>query len=226
METPLLQAGQILGPSRSEGLGGGAESSAGSDQEAEAATALSRKGGPRAGSVLPVPVSLPVRSNPAIRRPALPVPWQSGGPFQPAPPARRVRQLPQVRALKRGVSGVSLIKAAILVQAMSGNGCDRHLLGLKLMAESRGLKVPEFLKHATYSQMNHLRLSTSQVPSRFVAAIAFGQIVPDGYGIFYNPQEDNITFSISASNSCEQTSAENFAFSLQKCMVQLRRLFK
>ncbi len=95
---------------------------------------------------------------------------------------------------------------------MSGHGVDRHLFGLRIAALENGFEIPDLLKHSTYDLMNNLKLSTSQVPSKHMKSISFGQLVPDGYFVCYNPQEAEVTFSISSSKSCSHTSAPRSDF--------------
>lgn len=48
-------------------------------------------------------------------------------------------------------------------QALSGEGVDRHLLGLRLIAAENKIELPDLFKDAAYSRSAHMRLSTSQV---------------------------------------------------------------
>ena len=48
---------------------------------------------------------------------------------------------------------------------MNGQGIDRHLLGLKLMAIESGMDVPSLFMDVAYIKSSHMRLSTSQVRS-------------------------------------------------------------
>ena len=44
-----------------------------------------------------------------------------------------------------------------------GNGIDRHLLGLKLIAEENNIAMPELFKHPAWTESTSWKLSTSQV---------------------------------------------------------------
>ena len=50
-----------------------------------------------------------------------------------------------------------------IVQAINGEGVDRHLLGLKMLAIENGMDVPSIYLDPSYSVSNNWRLSTSQV---------------------------------------------------------------
>jgi len=65
-----------------------------------------------------------------------------------------------------------------------GQGFDRHLLGLKQIAEQqRGGALPELYRDPSYSKLNHIILSTSTLPDPAVQLGAFAPVVPDGFGI-------------------------------------------
>ena len=49
------------------------------------------------------------------------------------------------------------------MQGVSGQGVDRHLLGLRLIAQEAGMELPDFFKDDAYSRSMNYRLSTSQV---------------------------------------------------------------
>lgn len=58
-------------------------------------------------------------------------------------------------------------------QAVTGLGVDRHLLGLKLIAQQNGIPIPELYSDAGYVKSTHFRLSTSQVRSGFCNIFMF-----------------------------------------------------
>lgn len=49
------------------------------------------------------------------------------------------------------------------IQVTNGQGIDRHLLGLKLIAQEAGLPVPDLLKDPVYESTCYWKISTSQV---------------------------------------------------------------
>lgn len=49
------------------------------------------------------------------------------------------------------------------MQAVQGQGIDRHLLGLKLIALENNMKVPALHMDVAYSLSSHHNVSTSQV---------------------------------------------------------------
>ncbi|KAM4597171.1 carnitine O-acetyltransferase-like isoform 1-T1 [Fundulus diaphanus] len=108
--------------------------------------------------------------------------------------------------------------------AVSGQAIDRHLLGLKMQAAEENLPVPAIFTDPAYAKALHYRLSTSQVPSKTDCVMCFGPVVPDGYGVCYNPMEDHINFAVSAFNSCRETDAAVLAGAVEEALLDMRRL--
>ncbi|KAK2818797.1 hypothetical protein Q5P01_024358 [Channa striata] len=108
--------------------------------------------------------------------------------------------------------------------AISGQAIDRHLLGLKLQAIEEQISIPDIFKDAAYAKALHYRLSTSQVPSKTDCLMCFGPVVPDGYGICYNPMNDHINFAVSSFNSCEETNGAHLAQAIEDGLLAMRTL--
>ncbi|XP_074871941.1 carnitine O-acetyltransferase isoform X2 [Carettochelys insculpta] len=110
--------------------------------------------------------------------------------------------------------------------AINGNAIDRHLLGLKLQAIEDLVSMPELFMDTAYAVAMHFNLSTSQVPAKTDCVMCFGPVVPDGYGVCYNPMHDHINFAISAYNSCAETNAARLAHYLEKALLDMRLLLQ
>uniref|UniRef100_A0A8C4V280 Carnitine O-acetyltransferase n=1 Tax=Falco tinnunculus TaxID=100819 RepID=A0A8C4V280_FALTI len=110
--------------------------------------------------------------------------------------------------------------------AIRGNAIDRHLLGLKLQAIEDLVSMPELFMDTAYAVAMHFNLSTSQVPAKTDCVMCFGPVVPDGYGICYNPMDEHINFAISAFNSCADTNAAQMAHYLEKALLDMRILLQ
>lgn len=65
-----------------------------------------------------------------------------------------------------------------------------------------------------------------QVPAKTDCVMFFGPVVPDGYGVCYNPMETHINFSVSAYNSCAETNAARLAHYLEKALLDMRALLQ
>ncbi|XP_061427860.1 carnitine O-acetyltransferase-like [Lethenteron reissneri] len=108
--------------------------------------------------------------------------------------------------------------------AVNGQAIDRHLLGLKLQAIEDQYNIPELFMDTSYAIASHLKLSTSQVPGSMDAVMCYGPVVPDGYGVCYNPQNDRLNFSVTALNSCSQTHANLMAAEIEKALTDMHEL--
>ncbi|KAI6651015.1 Carnitine O-acetyltransferase [Oopsacas minuta] len=103
-------------------------------------------------------------------------------------------------------------------QASSGQGIDRHLLGLKLIANQEKLN-PEFFSDLPFSLSTNYRISTSQIPNPFVSYMGFGPVVEDGYGVCYNPHGAYINFSFTSYTTCSYTVS-----AVKLCQVTIQSL--
>uniref|UniRef100_A0A6Q2X426 Carnitine O-acetyltransferase n=1 Tax=Esox lucius TaxID=8010 RepID=A0A6Q2X426_ESOLU len=108
--------------------------------------------------------------------------------------------------------------------AIHGQAIDRHLLGLKLQAIEELASMPEIFMDTAYAVAEHFNLSTSQAGAKTDCVMCFGPMVPDGYGVCYNPMADHINIAITALNSCEETHAANFGRAVKKALRDMRSL--
>ena len=60
------------------------------------------------------------------------------------------------------------------------------------------------------------------MPSENTMLSSFGPVVPDGYGICYNPQKGRMLFAVSAFKKCHETSTTKFATKLFEVMHQMK----
>ncbi|EFN86319.1 carnitine O-acetyltransferase isoform X2 [Harpegnathos saltator] len=107
-------------------------------------------------------------------------------------------------------------------QAATGQGVDRHLFGLKMIAQSEGIELPELYKDIGYTRSTYFTLTSSQVPYKTASFMCYGPVVPDGYGCCYNPRPKDILFACSSFKSCEQTNTKDFACVLQQTLCDMR----
>uniref|UniRef100_A0A8C8HNF2 Carnitine O-acetyltransferase n=1 Tax=Oncorhynchus tshawytscha TaxID=74940 RepID=A0A8C8HNF2_ONCTS len=110
--------------------------------------------------------------------------------------------------------------------AIHGQAIDRHLLGLKLQAIEELTSMPEIFMDTAYAVAEHPNLSTSQAGAKTDCVMCFGPLVPDGYGVCYNPMADHINIAITAFNSCEETHAANFGRAMKKALRDMRSLLE
>uniref|UniRef100_A0AC35U6V8 FHA domain-containing protein n=1 Tax=Rhabditophanes sp. KR3021 TaxID=114890 RepID=A0AC35U6V8_9BILA len=100
--------------------------------------------------------------------------------------------------LHRLIRQCSDVHSQLVKEAAMGQGVDRHLLGLKIMAERLGEPIPDFYKNETVVHMNHYVLSTSTLSTETIVFGGFGPVVHDGFGIGYNVASDKMGAVISA----------------------------
>ncbi|XP_026825041.1 carnitine O-acetyltransferase isoform X2 [Ooceraea biroi] len=109
-------------------------------------------------------------------------------------------------------------------QAAMGQGVDRHLFGLKMIAQSEGMELPELYKDVSYTRSTYFNLTSSQVPYKSASFMCYGPVVPDGYGCCYNPRPKDILFACSSFKSCGRTSTRDFARVLQQTLCDMRAI--
>uniref|UniRef100_A0A3B4XH26 Carnitine O-acetyltransferase n=1 Tax=Seriola lalandi dorsalis TaxID=1841481 RepID=A0A3B4XH26_SERLL len=111
-------------------------------------------------------------------------------------------------------------------QAIHGQAIDRHLLGLKMQGIEDLTSMPEIFMDTSFAVAQHYNLSTSQVGSKTDCVMCFGPMVPDGYGVCYNPMDEHINIAITAFNSCEETNAAKFAQAVEDALLDMRALLE
>ncbi|KAI8048676.1 acyltransferase ChoActase/COT/CPT [Syncephalis plumigaleata] len=105
--------------------------------------------------------------------------------------------------------------------AAKGYGCDRHMLGLRMMLRD-GEQHAVFTDSA-FSESQTWRLSTSALTTGdLLLACGFGAIVEDGYGINYQARPKVIQFGIESKKSCPETGTQRFRASLTKVLQEMR----
>lgn len=124
-----------------------------------------------------------------------------------------------------------LFKAAIAKQTkvmkenIFGEGVDVPLLGIRMACDQLGLEEKLF-EDPTFTNANKFKLSTSQVPINLKHSyMGYGAVVPDGYGVSYNLQDDHIIFAICSFFSCETTNSRRFAKALVQSLMELKDLY-
>ncbi|XP_054614307.1 carnitine O-acetyltransferase isoform X2 [Dunckerocampus dactyliophorus] len=133
---------------------------------------------------------------------------------------------------KQNTEKVDLMEKAVKAHkaytnlAISGQAIDRHLLGLKMQAAEEKISIPKVFKDTSFAKALHYRLSTSQVPSKTDCVMCFGPVVPDGYGVCYNPMNQHINFAVSSFNTCKETNAADLAHAVENALLDMRTLLE
>ncbi|XP_033165213.1 carnitine O-acetyltransferase isoform X2 [Drosophila mauritiana] len=110
--------------------------------------------------------------------------------------------------------------------ALQGKGVDRHLLGLKLMAQEHSKPIPEFFKSPGFVKSSHFRMSTSQVATKYDAFMGYGPATDDGYACCYNPRDNDIILAISAWRHCPITDHLKFAKTLEQSFFEMKNVLE
>ncbi|XP_034048770.1 carnitine O-acetyltransferase isoform X2 [Thalassophryne amazonica] len=131
---------------------------------------------------------------------------------------------------KQNTEKVSLMEKAVTAHrsytnmAVGGQAIDRHLFGLKMQAAEDRIPLPDVYTDTSFSKAFHFRLSTSQVPSKTDCVMCFGPVVPDGYGVCYNPMNNHINFAVSAFKACKETDASQLANAIKDALLDMKTL--
>ncbi|TNN86554.1 Carnitine O-acetyltransferase [Liparis tanakae] len=133
---------------------------------------------------------------------------------------------------KQNAERMALLQAAVrthkenMYNTIHGQAIDRHLLGLKMLSIDELTSMPEIFMDTSFAVAQHYNLSTSQVGSKTDCVMCFGPMVPDGYGVCYNPMDEHINIAITAFNSCEETNAAKFAQAVEDALLDMRALLE
>jgi len=88
--------------------------------------------------------------------------------------------------------------SAYMAEVVAGNGFDRHLMGLRIIAAENGIEMPAIFTDPVYKRATTFKLSTSNVPTRGIVNGGFGPVVPDGYGVCYQLYPKLLTINMYA----------------------------
>jgi len=119
---------------------------------------------------------------------------------------------------------------SLMNEAMLGQGCDRHLLGLQILASElepfKGKQLDIFNDKAFKKSGGggSFLLSTSCAGYVQVCGYVPPMAWPEGYACFYGIENDNFTFTILAYNCCEATDCERFYEALERSLLDLQAI--
>jgi carnitine O-acetyltransferase len=107
--------------------------------------------------------------------------------------------------------------------ASAGQGVDRHLLGLKMIAAEIGLTdLPALFHEEIYTR--GWELSTAQLPMRHGFVNHFGPVCPQGYGIGYVIKDDHININMTSFRSHPHTDTAQFLAMVVQALRDMRTL--
>ncbi|XP_060847233.1 carnitine O-palmitoyltransferase 2, mitochondrial [Rhopalosiphum padi] len=118
----------------------------------------------------------------------------------------------------------SVEHSKLVKEAAMGQGFDRHLFALRLLAKENNLKIPDLFTDPAYNLINHNILSTSSLTSDYVWLGGFGPVVKDGYGIGYTIRDDYSGAIIT--NYKEHSDGDTFRSALTQSLNQILDILK
>ncbi|KAF9243394.1 acyltransferase ChoActase/COT/CPT [Melanogaster broomeanus] len=105
--------------------------------------------------------------------------------------------------------------------AMTGQGIDRHLLGLHISGDTAPL-----FEDSVFKQSQEWRLSTSGLSEGWwFRGTGFGSPYEDGYGINYLIRPHSITFCLESKHSCPTTSTRTFIDHVVDALRDMRDIY-
>lgn len=109
--------------------------------------------------------------------------------------------------------------------AATGQGIDRHLLGLRLMLRPLNGENVALFEDNLFEKSQQWKLSTSGLSAgHLFNGTGFGATYPDGYGINYLAAPDMIKFGIESKHSCPATSTEGLRLAIIDALRDVKAL--
>lgn len=76
-----------------------------------------------------------------------------------------------------------------------------------------------------YEKSNNVKLHVFfKVPTTMDAFMCYGPVVPDGYGVCYNPHPNWIQVCVTSFKRHHDTNSDHFAFTLESSFLQMQEL--
>jgi len=137
---------------------------------------------------------------------------------QPLFPHHARSTLPRPAMLLRAATDAHV---TYMKKAKSGQGVDRHMLGLRMICLESGMQLPTLFTDAAFSKSSRWRLSTSHCGSTNLQLFGFGPVVPDGYGLGYMIKNDSISVCVTSNSAHPQGSSALFVRMLEATLLQM-----
>eukprot|EP00240_Pyramimonas_obovata_P002968 CAMPEP_0118923536 /NCGR_PEP_ID=MMETSP1169-20130426/2020_1 /TAXON_ID=36882 /ORGANISM="Pyramimonas obovata, Strain CCMP722" /LENGTH=625 /DNA_ID=CAMNT_0006864543 /DNA_START=30 /DNA_END=1907 /DNA_ORIENTATION=+ len=105
----------------------------------------------------------------------------------------------------------------------NGAGIDRHFTAMAAIATKEGTKVDLF-EDATFKYSKSWHLSTSNGTQPYLSMFGFGAVIPQGYGLGYLVNNDDISIVCTSYKSCAETSSAKMASSIEETLKKMKAL--
>ncbi|KAF4037652.1 Choline/Carnitine o-acyltransferase [Phytophthora infestans] len=112
-----------------------------------------------------------------------------------------------------------------LKECLTGDGIDRHFMGLQIVAEMSGITPkPSLFTDRAFEVSKKFLVSTSNIsggPGASPIWGGFSAMYNEGYGVCYALQPDRINVSITCYHVCPETSAATFKRHLETALLEM-----
>ncbi|KAI9913107.1 hypothetical protein PsorP6_004917 [Peronosclerospora sorghi] len=112
-----------------------------------------------------------------------------------------------------------------LKKCLTGDGIDRHLMGLQIVGEMSGITPkPSLFTDRAFELSKKFLISTSNIsggPGSSPIWGGFSAMYNEGYGVCYALQPDRINVSITCYHVCPETSANEFKRHLETALLDM-----
>lgn len=102
--------------------------------------------------------------------------------------------------------------------ASKGNGVDRHLLGISMLADDVD-KLPDIYSDPLFIRSKTWRVSTSHLTHPKIENWGFGEVVPNGLGVAYAVKSDSCVFNVTARK--EHCWTEKVCHLLEEALIEM-----
>ena len=133
----------------------------------------------------------------------------------------------KLQAFKKAIAK----QTKVTIENITGKGVDIPMLGIRYAVKHLGEKGLEetqrIFSDPAFEKSIQFKLSTSQVAINLEDSyMGYGAVVPDGYGVAYNLQNDVIIFCIASFFSSPETCSLAFAAKVQESLLEIKGLFE
>ena len=104
--------------------------------------------------------------------------------------------------------------------SLAGRGCDRHLLGLRLLLKN-GERAALF-EDTSYWETCHWYISSSALSSEYLENWGFGEVVTDGIGVAYSVKKNSLSFCVTSVHGF----SDSYVLNLERALLAMKSLWE
>lgn len=114
----------------------------------------------------------------------------------------------------------------LMEEGMLNQGCDRHLLGLYLIAQEEGEAIPKLYLDPSFikSGGNGNYILSTSLSGYTVLQGGVAAMHEHGYGVFYSIQRQSMSFIVTSYKSSNETDAKKLYKSICSSLIEMQRL--